>query len=72
MYLSIDKKDALFIYVSVCCCIKRHQMDQFLIEDLHDVLRPDSLSSSHPIYVPVSNPNEINEIFDKISYSKAS
>ena len=30
----------------------------------------DGLVTSHPIYVPVANPDEINEIFDKISYSK--
>ena len=26
--------------------------------------------TSHPIYVPVSDPTEINEIFDTISYAK--
>lgn len=30
----------------------------------------DSLKNSHPIEVPVSNPNEIDEIFDDISYQK--
>jgi len=28
--------------------------------------------SSHPISIPVNNPDEINEIFDTISYSKGS
>ncbi|KAK2727021.1 puromycin-sensitive aminopeptidase-like [Artemia franciscana] len=32
----------------------------------------DCLRSSHPIEVPVSSPNEIDEIFDEISYSKGS
>ena len=31
---------------------------------------PDSLQSSHPISVPVNHPDEINEIFDSISYGK--
>lgn len=30
----------------------------------------DALESSHPISVPVNHPNEISEIFDRISYEK--
>ena len=37
---------------------------------MHDVLDFDGLVTSHPIYVPVNNPDEINEIFDRISYAK--
>eukprot|EP00004_Rigifila_ramosa_P008970 TRINITY_DN20429_c0_g1_i1.p1 TRINITY_DN20429_c0_g1~~TRINITY_DN20429_c0_g1_i1.p1 ORF type:complete len:689 (+),score=150.50 TRINITY_DN20429_c0_g1_i1:251-2068(+) len=33
-------------------------------------MRLDSLSSSHPVEVPVIHPSEINEIFDTISYAK--
>ncbi len=33
-------------------------------------MRRDQLGTSHPIYQPVSTPNEIGEIFDAISYSK--
>ena len=32
----------------------------------------DSVTSSHPIVVNVNNPNQINEVFDSISYSKVS
>ena len=32
----------------------------------------DSLLTSHPISVPVNHPDEINEIFDTISYLKGS
>ena len=32
----------------------------------------DALVSSHPIYIPVNHPSEIDEIFDSISYSKVS
>ena len=30
----------------------------------------DGLANSHPIKVPVNHPDEINEIFDSISYNK--
>ena len=30
----------------------------------------DALVTSHPILVPVNQPDEINEIFDSISYQK--
>lgn len=32
----------------------------------------DGLANSHPIRVPVNHPDEINEIFDYISYNKVS
>ena len=47
-------------------------MDQFVIDDLQYVFRSDGLANSHPIFVPVNHPDEINEIFDRISYSKVS
>ena len=30
----------------------------------------DDLLTSHPVYIPVTHPDEINEIFDLISYAK--
>ncbi|TNN07047.1 Puromycin-sensitive aminopeptidase [Schistosoma japonicum] len=42
----------------------------FSYHRLASALRLDALSSSHPIEVEVSNPDEINEIFDTISYCK--
>ncbi|KAL5283636.1 hypothetical protein ACFFRR_006103 [Megaselia abdita] len=45
-------------------------MDQFVVNELHGVLVFDALSSSHKISVQVGNPDEINEIFDRISYGK--
>ncbi|XP_071139481.1 aminopeptidase N-like isoform X5 [Mytilus edulis] len=44
--------------------------DQFVVEDLQDVFDLDGLVTSHPIYVPVAHPSQINEIFDGISYKK--
>ena len=45
-------------------------MEQFVSMDLQTVMRIDSLESSHPISIPVHHPDEINEIFDRISYAK--
>ncbi|CAL4093881.1 unnamed protein product, partial [Meganyctiphanes norvegica] len=45
-------------------------MEQFVTESLHYVFAIDCLESSHPISIPVGHPDEINEIFDSISYSK--
>ncbi|KAL1431494.1 hypothetical protein MTO96_014139 [Rhipicephalus appendiculatus] len=43
---------------------------QFIGEELQPVMELDSLKSSHPVSVPVYNPDEIIENFDKISYGK--
>ncbi|EFX67104.1 hypothetical protein DAPPUDRAFT_302210 [Daphnia pulex] len=45
-------------------------LQQFVTRDLQDVMSLDALESSHPISVVVHHPNEINEIFDRISYGK--
>ncbi|XP_060551724.1 aminopeptidase N-like isoform X2 [Ruditapes philippinarum] len=44
--------------------------EQFVINEVHQAMEFDSLVTSHPIYVPVDNPDEIHEIFDTISYAK--
>lgn len=44
--------------------------DLFVINELHQVFALDALTSSHKISIEVSNPDQINEIFDSISYSK--
>lgn len=44
----------------------------FVIGDLQNALSLDSLRSSHPIEVPVKRADEVNQIFDAISYSKGS
>ncbi|KAK8733857.1 hypothetical protein OTU49_006213, partial [Cherax quadricarinatus] len=43
--------------------------EQFVSSDLQVVLEMDSLESSHPISIPVGRPEEINQIFDDISYN---
>lgn len=47
-------------------------MDQFVVNELQNVFQLDALSTSHKISVPVGNPDEITEIFDRISYGKGS
>lgn len=43
---------------------------EFVVDDCQAGLSLDGLRSSHPIEVPVKNPDEIGQIFDSISYSK--
>ena len=45
-------------------------MEQFIVSEVQDVFRVDALQSSHPISIPVGHPDEIQEIFDRISYGK--
>ena len=44
----------------------------FVIDSLQSALSLDGLRSSHPIEVPVHRAEDINQIFDSISYSKGS
>ncbi len=43
---------------------------QFVSHDTKQAMSLDGLESSHPIEVPVQNPDELGEIFDAVSYSK--
>ena len=49
-----------------------HVWDLYLADRYSTALRLDSLANSHPIEVLVHHPNEINEIFDMVSYAKGS
>ncbi|CAL9734559.1 aminopeptidase 2, mitochondrial [Monosporozyma servazzii] len=44
--------------------------EQYVTDTLQSALSLDALRSSHPIEVPVKRADEINQIFDAISYSK--
>ena len=46
--------------------------ESYVVDNLQRALGLDSLRSSHPIEVPVKKADEINQIFDAISYSKGS
>lgn len=45
-------------------------LDSFVVADMASAFSLDGLTNSHPIKVPVNHPDEINEIFDSISYNK--
>ncbi|PSN54388.1 Aminopeptidase N [Blattella germanica] len=45
-------------------------LEQFVLFDLQNVFALDALESSHQISIEVGHPDEINEIFDRISYGK--
>ncbi|VVC38461.1 Hypothetical protein CINCED_3A009639 [Cinara cedri] len=44
--------------------------EQFIYSGIQSVFLMDSLKSTHPISARVSRPEEINELFDRISYDK--
>uniref|UniRef100_A0A1B6M3I9 Aminopeptidase n=1 Tax=Graphocephala atropunctata TaxID=36148 RepID=A0A1B6M3I9_9HEMI len=44
--------------------------EQFVVQEMQSVFLLDVYRSSHPISVEVNHPNEIDEIFDTISYGK--
>lgn len=44
--------------------------EQFICAGIQSVFLMDSLKSTHPISARVSRPEEINELFDRISYDK--
>uniref|UniRef100_S4RVP5 Peptidase M1 membrane alanine aminopeptidase domain-containing protein n=1 Tax=Petromyzon marinus TaxID=7757 RepID=S4RVP5_PETMA len=46
------------------------ETQRFLIDDLHDIMLPDGLCSSHPISQDVSQPEDISRVFDWIAYKK--
>lgn len=47
-------------------------IDQFVVTTLLSILDLDASLSSHPVLQEVSNPDQITEIFDTISYDKGS
>ncbi|ODQ79732.1 hypothetical protein BABINDRAFT_49119 [Babjeviella inositovora NRRL Y-12698] len=46
--------------------------EQYVTDSLQSALSLDALRASHPIEVPVKRADEINQIFDAISYAKGS
>ncbi|XP_071792153.1 puromycin-sensitive aminopeptidase-like [Asterias amurensis] len=60
-------------YLCVDHCFPEYDIwTQFITTDYTRALGLDALKSSHPIEVPVNHPDEVDEIFDLISYSKGS
>lgn len=46
--------------------------EQFIVEKIHPALALDALMASHPISTSVTDPAQIESIFDTISYKKVS
>ena len=61
---SVERVVTSFAYVE--------QMQQFFSSDFALALNLDGLNESHPILQEVASPDEINSLFDSISYSKVS
>ncbi|XP_033824607.1 alanyl (membrane) aminopeptidase-like b [Periophthalmus magnuspinnatus] len=61
-YLAVDKVAPAF-----------KMSDKFIANELHSAFEADALTSSHPLTLPaaeVQTPDEIMEMFDRITYSK--
>ena len=65
-----EKKEEKTVLLSQYLWFNFLQMDTFVYESLQHGMYLDSLENSHPINQRVDNPNEINELFDSISYDK--
>ena len=46
------------------------QEDFFVIDAFAGAMAKDQRATSHPLFVPIEKSNEINEVFDSISYDK--
>ncbi|XP_028392975.1 puromycin-sensitive aminopeptidase-like [Dendronephthya gigantea] len=58
-------------YLCVDYCHPKYDIwTQFVTSDYTRALDLDAMNNSHPIEVPVGGPDEVDEIFDLISYSK--
>lgn len=67
-------KEGFACYLQYLCAEALHPewnfWKRFVEDEMVYALRVDSMTNSHPIEVPVKNSDEIDEIFDGISYSK--
>lgn len=60
-------------YVCVDACFPEWNVwNLYATDHLYRAYSLDSLTSSHPIEVPVNAPSELDQIFDSISYCKGS
>ncbi|GMM29148.1 metallo-aminopeptidase [Martiniozyma asiatica (nom. inval.)] len=73
---SLWLNESFATYMSWKCCNHFYPewkvWENFVGDSLQQALRLDGLKSSHPIEVPVKRADEINQIFDAISYEKGS
>mmetsp|Transcript_10839 Transcript_10839/g.14084 ORF Transcript_10839/g.14084 Transcript_10839/m.14084 type:complete len:887 (+) Transcript_10839:126-2786(+) len=57
-------------YAAACLFPSWKMWDQFTVDDQAAALRLDSLRTSHPIQVPIAHAEEVEQVFDAISYCK--
>lgn len=73
---SLWLNESFATYMSWKCCNHFEEdwkvWENFVGDSLQSALTLDGLRSSHPIEVPVKRADEINQIFDAISYEKGS
>lgn len=73
---SLWLNESFATYMSWKCCNHFYPdwkvWENFIGDSLQSALTLDALRSSHPIEVPVKRADEINQIFDAISYQKGS
>lgn len=73
---SLWLNESFATYMSWKCCNNFYPdwkvWENFIGDSLQQALTLDALRSSHPIEVPVKRADEINQIFDAISYQKGS
>lgn len=60
------------VVFDVCVCFFFTQDDQIVVLDMSAAFSSDGLANSHPIKIPIERPEEINQIFDSITYEKVS
>uniref|UniRef100_A0A803JZ71 Aminopeptidase n=1 Tax=Xenopus tropicalis TaxID=8364 RepID=A0A803JZ71_XENTR len=57
-------------YVSVRVTYPELQVEDYFLDKCFRAMDVDSLNSSHAVSTPVENPEEIQEMFDEVSYDK--
>ncbi|OCU02291.1 endoplasmic reticulum aminopeptidase 1 isoform X2 [Xenopus laevis] len=57
-------------YVSVRVTYPELQVEDYFLDKCFQAMDVDSLNSSHAVSTPVENPEEIQEMFDEVSYDK--
>ena len=70
--LPCTKKKTSFVFFFLSFQVEPEwkALEQFVVHELQSVFGLDALESSHEISTKVGHPDQINEIFDRISYSK--
>ncbi|KAM4808521.1 endoplasmic reticulum aminopeptidase 1 isoform 2-T2 [Rhinophrynus dorsalis] len=57
-------------YISVNITYPELQVEEYFLDKCFRAMEVDSLNSSHAVSTPVENPEQIQEMFDEVSYDK--